>query len=328
MEIEVETDDFSVKEKKIAKLFSAKKKAPKKIEKKNKIAIEEKIKIASKTTGKEKKRNRVALFVIPLLVVSCFVLGFFTYYYRNKYVQLVKTPTILEKNERELVLGNVSNLAEIPSGEDPIIAMVGDVEKLTGQAFSSDVSSDDRAVIYLDANKAIVYRVSSGKIVVAAPFSVDKNKTVAQAEVLATDDSANGQNVQDTQVAQVAGADIQVAEQLVNQIKSEKISDQMTVQTATQADKKFRVAIYNGTSAKGVAEKMAKTISSANANIDVVKKTNATGDYVKTTVIDLSGDNGQFATNLAGAVGGEVAASIPEGEAVPEADILVIVGGE
>jgi hypothetical protein len=325
MEIEVETDGASVKEKKIAKLFSAKKKAPKKIEKKNKTAIEEKTKIVSKVERHEKKRNRVALFVIPLLVVSCFVLGFFTYYYRNKYVQLVKTPTILEKNERELVLGNVSSLAELPGGEEPIIATVGDVEKLTGQTFSSDVSSDDRAVIYLDANKAIVYRTSSGKIVEAAPFSIDKNDQVAQVQ---------NQTAPVATEAQVAGADTQNADQIgmvaqiVNQNEVGKAATQIIDQAITPIDKRFRVAVYNGTSVKGVAEKMAQTISSINANVDVVKKTSAAGDYLKTTVIDLSGNNGQFATDLASAIGGEVLTAVPAGEAVPKADVLVIVGGK
>ncbi|MFA5961347.1 MAG: LytR C-terminal domain-containing protein [Parcubacteria group bacterium] len=325
MEIEVETDGASVKEKKIAKLFSAKKKAPKKIEKKNKTAIEEKIKIASKATGKEKKRNRVVLFVVPLLVVSCFVLGFFTYYYRNKYVQLVKTPTILEKNDRELVLGNVSNLAELPSGEDPIIATAGDVEKLTGQAFSSDVSADDKAVIYVGAKKAIIYRTSSGKIVETTPFSSEEDKIVAHAE---------NQTALVATEAQVAGADTQNADQIgmvaqiVNQNEVGKAATQIIDQAITPIDKRFRVAVYNGTSVKGVAEKMAQTIISVNTNIDVVKKTSAAGDYLKTTVIDLSGNNGQFATDLASAIDGEVLTAVPAGEAVPKADVLVIVGGK
>jgi hypothetical protein len=87
------------------------------------------------------------------------------------------------------------------------------------------------------------------------------------------------------------------------------------------------VAIYNGTKSKGVSEKLAEVISSANTNVNVVIKTNAKGNYEKTMVIDLIGNNAEIVTNIAGAIGGNVSTSFPQGEPMPEADILVI-GGE
>lgn len=59
----------------------------------------------------------------------------------------------------------------------------------------------------------------------------------------------------------------------------------------------------------------------------MVSKTNAAkSDYTKTLIVDVSGKNKDIATQLSQPVGGEVVDKIPDGEAKPQADILIVAG--
>jgi hypothetical protein len=50
-------------------------------------------------------------------------------------------------------------------------------------------------------------------------------------------------------------------------------------------------------------------------------------NYPKTIVVDLSGNQGQTATQIANLLGGTVT-TLPDGETKPNTDILVIVGSD
>lgn len=82
------------------------------------------------------------------------------------------------------------------------------------------------------------------------------------------------------------------------------------------------VAVYNGSETKGLAGAIADRISEI-SQIQVVKKSNAKGNYDKNIVVDLTGNNGDKADEISVAIGGEVG-SLPENEEKPDADILII----
>jgi hypothetical protein len=86
------------------------------------------------------------------------------------------------------------------------------------------------------------------------------------------------------------------------------------------------VAIYNGTTTVGLAAKADSTITQGVSNASITQKGDAKGNYLKTQVIDLSGNQTAAAGQIAKLLGGSVSTSVPIGEAKAGADILVILG--
>jgi hypothetical protein len=96
--------------------------------------------------------------------------------------------------------------------------------------------------------------------------------------------------------------------------------------TAAPTPATFTVAIYNGTTTSGLANKADSAITQAMSNATIAQKGDAKGNYSKTEVVDLSGNNSDAATQIAKLLSGSVATSAPDGEAKAGADILVILG--
>ncbi len=90
---------------------------------------------------------------------------------------------------------------------------------------------------------------------------------------------------------------------------------------------KLKVAIYNGTTVGGAAEKTQKTITEKVTNLEVITKDNAKKNtYTKTLVVDVTGKQKTAATQLSQVLGASVG-PLPQGEIAPTgADILVILG--
>lgn len=86
-----------------------------------------------------------------------------------------------------------------------------------------------------------------------------------------------------------------------------------------------RAAVYNGTKIKGLASSVSSQLTDAFKNINIVEKGNTKNDYTKTIIIDLSGKNKNIVRQIADFLSGEVSV-LPENEAKPDADILVITG--
>jgi hypothetical protein len=87
-----------------------------------------------------------------------------------------------------------------------------------------------------------------------------------------------------------------------------------------------RVVLYNGSSTVGITSSVETELKAEVQNIEIIGKENANKKtYTETIVVDLAGNRGTVAKQIADSIGGAVG-SLPEGEAKPEADILVIVG--
>lgn len=96
--------------------------------------------------------------------------------------------------------------------------------------------------------------------------------------------------------------------------------------TATPEKRVVKVVLYNGTTTTGLASTVEKKVVDTFPEVSIVNKSNAVKkDYAETLVIDLTGSNSDLAIKMASSFGAKVT-TLPDGEKVPEADILLILG--
>lgn len=226
----------------------------------------------------------IALILIALLP---------SFYFYNKYrsaAKLLDTYPLIAQSDNKATIEKVGKLIELPTGEEPTVATVSDLEKLKGQLFFAKAKKGDILLLYNQAKKAILYDPVGNKIVEVGPL------------ILPT--SAN------TSV-------------------SPSISEQLISPTPTQAAVSMKVVLYNGTTTAGLTKSVEQDLGEKFPDVTIVDKTDASKkDYAKTLVISLTGNKTDETQALAKAISAEVS-TLPAGETKPEnADVLVIVGSD
>ncbi|MDP1884192.1 MAG: LytR C-terminal domain-containing protein [Candidatus Moranbacteria bacterium] len=195
------------------------------------------------------------------------------------------------QDDLQMTKAAVEKLMELPVGEEPVLATVTDVDKIRTQKFFDKAQNGDRVLIYKDNQKLILYRPTINKIIEVSQTSGLEAKAPSA-----------------DQTAQVTNDAAPAADE------------------AVAAESPVRVAVYNGSTIKGLAKKIGGTVALLPGTA-IVQTINAAENYTKTSVIDLSGSHSELAQKIAESLGGEIG-TLPEGEKAPEADILVIGGSE
>ncbi len=95
--------------------------------------------------------------------------------------------------------------------------------------------------------------------------------------------------------------------------------------TPSAAPRRFSVSIFNGTPTKGRAALTEEKLVAAFPSSTVVEKKDAVGNYTKTQIIDISGNNSGEVKQLATLFSAQIT-TLPPVEHIPEGDILIIVG--
>jgi hypothetical protein len=246
--------------------------------------------------AQKKRVTTVALRALGVLVVTG-SLGTAAYFYSEyRKVTEIRTP----EAELESIVADISEFFELPSGETPTLATVTDREKLSGQEFFASSQNGDKVLLYQEGRKAILYRPSTGKIVNVAPIGV--------------------QEPAPEEPATVAGAETAVEPAPVEPVVEAVIPTEPA-----------KIALYNGTTKKGLTGTYEKDLRSDDATAyEVVAKENAAKtDYETTIVVDLSKTQSVRVAQLAGTLAVSVVETLPEGETAPEgADALVILGAD
>lgn len=80
-------------------------------------------------------------------------------------------PTAKTKEANKQLIEQVGKLMILPANEEPSIATVADLSKLTGQPFFAKAELGDKVLIYQIAKKAILYRPGNNKIIELAPLN-------------------------------------------------------------------------------------------------------------------------------------------------------------
>jgi hypothetical protein len=243
---------------------------------------------ANKNLDKLKSNKSLWLIIIVIVLI---VAAIPAYYYYNQYKNaqmLLQNPSASATAQAKDLVAKVGKLIELPTSETPTIATVSDISKLAGQTFFANAQNGDKVLIFTGAKEAILYRESINKIIQVAPVNLGSAAPVANPTTTTT----------------------------------------ASQPTATPTPATVTVAIYNGTTTAGLAAKADTTITQGMPNAVISEKGDAKGNYSKTQVIDLSGNNAAAAGQIANLLNGSVATSVPAGEAKSGSDILVILGSD
>lgn len=117
---------------------------------------------------REVLKQKKLLFGLIILVL----VGLGVYYYQyQKNKTFPKDPTQAAFVESQNLVEKIGKFMELPN-EQPQIATVSDASKLPNQPFFSRAQNGDKVLIYNIAQKAILYRPSTNKIIDVAPLTV------------------------------------------------------------------------------------------------------------------------------------------------------------
>lgn len=248
--------------------------------------------------GKSALLKKIILYTVVLLILV--VAGYLTYNYYltqrelSEYLQDTDVLAIKDKNE---LLKKLQEIALLPQDEEPTIATVNDAFRLRGQKFFAQAENGDKVVIYKKAQRAILYRPSTGMIVESAPVNIkDLEGSVANDIPESTSSSYR---------------------------LDEKAQDQV--------QEPARLAIYNGTLyIEGLAAKvgayLVKEIPGDKISVDILKNTeNADEPFEETVVIEITDGFKEISENIASLLEGTVQKS-EENVNYPDVDIIIIAG--
>lgn len=118
--------------------------------------------------------NSKSISYIAIGVVIILVLGIGGYVYFKSSAQVKRASTAqpavpLDQNKALVI--EVGKLMELPTDENPQIATVADITKLSSQPFFKKAKNGDKVLIYATARKAILYDPDTKKILDVAPIN-------------------------------------------------------------------------------------------------------------------------------------------------------------
>lgn len=111
---------------------------------------------------------------MPLITILAIVGA--VYFYKE--AQTLKAdPQVQAQKEAQELVEKVGALIVLPEGEVPTVATVSDPEALKDQSFFENAQAGDKVLIFTTARKAILYSVTTNKIVNVAPLNIGNTNT-------------------------------------------------------------------------------------------------------------------------------------------------------
>jgi hypothetical protein len=116
---------------------------------------------------------RIILSILAVLLVAASAGTAFYFFKKYQSAQyLLNNPEKVAQDEVKSVTSKLSALMELPGDEQPSVATVLEKDKLKDQPFFAKAENGDKVIIYTKAMKAILYRISSNKIIEVMPISI------------------------------------------------------------------------------------------------------------------------------------------------------------
>ena len=217
---------------------------------------------------------------------------------RQSTIDLPKTPQTKE------ILRKLSVFMILPN-ETPIFATVQNTDSLAENPFYKNARVGDKVLIFKNAQKALLYRPSTDKII---DFTTIALKV----------DASNPAKQTTKPIAKPTSREKPTTTPTPNKISTEK--------QQTTEQEPFTLALYNGTQTAKLTNLVEANLKEKTAlEFKVVKKDNTKKDYDEILVVDLTNNKENQAEYIAEILGGRVS-KLPDKEVKPKADILIIIG--
>lgn len=116
-------------------------------------------------------KRRWKLIALALVVILVGALGYGYVTTRNQLTKLSNPGAAAEVEAKNLAT-EVGRFLELPPEETPTLATVSDASLLKEQAFFSRAENGDRVLVYSKAQRAVLYRPSTKRVIEYAPVSL------------------------------------------------------------------------------------------------------------------------------------------------------------
>lgn len=128
-----------------------------------------------------------------LIGIAFLLLIILSVYFLAKYRNNQNDPNVAIQRETKALTDRIGRFMELPTDEQPTLATVTDREKLTGQDFFANAQNGDKLLVYPKAQKAILFRPSTGKIIEVSKLTSGENQNAAPPQSSPSSDNSNGQ---------------------------------------------------------------------------------------------------------------------------------------
>ena len=119
-----------------------------------------------------KKYSKLVIVLVILVLIGAAIYFYLQYQKTNN---LLQNPNQASQEETKNLISQVGKLIQLPANENPTIATVSDITKLSDQQFFKNAVNGDKVLIYSQAQKAILYRPRINKIIEVAPVNIGNN---------------------------------------------------------------------------------------------------------------------------------------------------------
>lgn len=126
--------------------------------------------LVSKLRKLLKNKTVVKRIVVVVLIVGALL---FVNSYINTRDALKKAsdPGATVQEEATKLAAKIGKFLELPTGETPSVATVKNADQLKTQSFFESAQNGDKVLIYPQAQKAVLYRPSTSKVIEYSPVS-------------------------------------------------------------------------------------------------------------------------------------------------------------
>lgn len=130
---------------------------------------------SEQTFSSRPSRSYKKTLIVTLVIL---LLAGLAYYFFTKYHELKTNPDAASQEEATDLAAEVGEIMVLPSDEVPTIATVSDPALLADQPFFKDAKKGDKALIYSQAGKVILYDPVAKKIINVAPIGGQKTEAL------------------------------------------------------------------------------------------------------------------------------------------------------
>lgn len=114
------------------------------------------------------KKTALGVFIIILALLPSSY-----FYFKNQQTEKrLKDPDTANQQVIDAVVKKVGRHILLPTDEQPTLASVSDVSKVSDQPFFAKAQNGDKVLVYTQARKAILYRPSEDIIIEVAPLNI------------------------------------------------------------------------------------------------------------------------------------------------------------